>query len=109
MAHFARIENGQVAEVIVVNNDVLDDNGSESEAKGIAFCKSLFGKDTQWVQTSYNATMRGKYAGVGDQWTGAEFAAPTRVAVDQLVAEAYQRGKSDAIADALTAQTDRIQ
>jgi hypothetical protein len=38
------------------------DNGQESEAKGIAFCQSLFGGN--WVQTSYNATFRKNYAGV---------------------------------------------
>lgn len=66
MAHFARIEDGIVREVIVVNNTVLEDeNGVEQEAIGIEFCKSLF-PNTEWVQTSYNANFRGKYAGAGD-------------------------------------------
>lgn len=66
MAHFARIENGIVREVIVINNDVmLDKKGKESEALGIAFCKSLYGDDTEWVQTSYNGNFRGQYAGIG--------------------------------------------
>lgn len=67
MAHFARIENGIVSQVIVVNNEVLfDENGKESEVIGIEFCRSLFGKDTDWVQTSYNGNFRGKFAGIGD-------------------------------------------
>jgi len=68
MAHFAELDgNNEVLRVIVVNNkDIVDDNGEEKEEIGIAFCKSLFGEDTKWVQTSYNATMRGKYAGYGD-------------------------------------------
>lgn len=65
MAHFAQIdENNVVLQVIVVNNDELLDNGVESEAKGIVFCQSLF-PNTVWVQTSYNATIRKNYAGIG--------------------------------------------
>jgi hypothetical protein len=77
MAHFARIEDGIVREVIVVNNEVLkDDKGVEQEAIGIAFCKSLYGDNTNWVQTSYNASFRGKYAGTGDKWDGTNFVSP---------------------------------
>ena len=66
MAHFAKIENGSVTQVIVVNNDVLDNKPfPESEAIGVAFCQSLFGADTEWAQTSYSGAFRGKYAGVG--------------------------------------------
>jgi hypothetical protein len=68
MAHFARINDKNiVSDVIVVhNNDCKDSAGNESEAVGIVFCKSLFGAHTKWVQTSYNANIRGKYAGIGD-------------------------------------------
>ena len=81
MAHFARIEGGVVREVIVVHNNELDDNGTESEAKGIAFCKSLFGEHTEWVQTSYNGNPvggvdRGPYAGIGYSWNGSTFTPP---------------------------------
>ena len=65
MAHFAQLDNdNRVLQVIVVANAELLDNGVESEAKGIEFCKSLLGEDTKWVQTSYNATMRKNYAGI---------------------------------------------
>lgn len=66
MAHFARIVNNGVAQVIVVNNEVLENKPfPESEHIGIAFCKSLYGEDTEWLQTSYNGNFRGKYAGIG--------------------------------------------
>jgi hypothetical protein len=65
MAHFARIEDGIVREVIVINNEVLlDANGIEQETIGTQFCVDTFGG--QWVQTSYNANFRGKYAAIGD-------------------------------------------
>lgn len=66
MAHFARLdENNAVINVIVVHNNELLDNGVESEAKGIAFCQSLLGATTKWVQTSYNKSFRKNYAGIG--------------------------------------------
>jgi hypothetical protein len=79
MAHFARVEDNIVREVIVVNNEVLkDDKGVEQESIGIAFCKSLYGEDTEWLQTSYNASFRGKYAGSGDKYDAEldEFVSP---------------------------------
>ena len=65
MAHFAEITPGNtVLRVVVIhNNELLDENGQESEAKGQEFCRSLFGGT--WVQTSYNANFRKNYAGVG--------------------------------------------
>lgn len=69
MAHFARVEDNIVREVIVINNEVLENKEfPESESIGIAFCKSLYGADTNWLQTSYNANFRGKYAGAGDTY-----------------------------------------
>ena len=66
MAHFARVENNVVIQVIKINNEVIEDKPfPESEAIGVAFCKSLYGEDTTWLQTSYNANFRGRYAGLG--------------------------------------------
>jgi len=64
MAHFAEIdENNKVLRVIVVSDeDCQDENGNESEAVGVAFCQNLLGGN--WVQTSYNGNLRGKFAGV---------------------------------------------
>ena len=67
MAHFAKVNSDNIVEqVIVVNNDVLENKEfPESEPIGIAFCKSLYGEDTNWLQTSYNGNFRGRYAGMG--------------------------------------------
>ena len=65
MAHFAElgIDNVVLRVIVVHNNELLDENGQESEAKGREFCRSLFGGT--WVQTSYNGNMRKNYAGQG--------------------------------------------
>ena len=67
MAHFAEIdENGIVLRVIVVSDEnCKDKHGVEKEAIGVFFCKSLFGPETEWVQTSYNGRIRKNYAGAG--------------------------------------------
>ena len=76
MAHFAKIENNIVTQVIVVNNEVLlDENNVEQESIGAQFCQDTFGGT--WVQTSYNANFRGRYAGIGDLWDGTNFTTPT--------------------------------
>lgn len=61
MAHFAKIENGVVMQVIVAEQDVID--------------SGLFGEPSSWVQTSYNTSggvhanggtpLRKNYAGIG--------------------------------------------
>jgi hypothetical protein len=68
MAHFAELDsNNKVVRVIVVSNqDTADEHGAEVESIGIAYCKSLFGEETNWIQTSYNASFRRKYAGAED-------------------------------------------
>jgi hypothetical protein len=64
MAHFAKIENGVVTQVIVVDNkDCADASGVEKEYIGAAFCERLFGGT--WKQTSYNGNIRKNYAGIG--------------------------------------------
>lgn len=60
MAHFAKVENGVVTQVIVIEQDVLN--------------TGLWGDPSQWVQTSYNthggqhpegAPLRKNFAGIG--------------------------------------------
>jgi hypothetical protein len=63
MAHFAKLENNNVTQVIVVDNNELLENGQESEQKGIDFCSNLLGGT--WKQTSYNGNIRKNYAGIG--------------------------------------------
>jgi hypothetical protein len=67
MAHFAEVSDENVVEqvIVVANEMLLDKDGKEVEALGIDFLKFLYGQDTNWVQTSYNGTFRGRYAGVG--------------------------------------------
>lgn len=66
MAHFARLdENNVVIAVHVVhNNELLDENGNESEEKGVSFLTNLH-KYPHWKQTSYNGNIRKNYAGIG--------------------------------------------
>jgi hypothetical protein len=67
MAHFAWLNsNNIVYQVSVVDNaNLLDENGNESEAVGIAYLTQVHGEGKTWKQTSYNGTMRGVYAGIG--------------------------------------------
>jgi len=65
MAHFAKIENNVVTQVIVVSNDDCGGgNFPKSEPIGQAFIASI-GLDGEWKQTSYNHNFRGRYAGIG--------------------------------------------
>ena len=67
MAHFAKLDsNNLVTQVIVIgNDDITDSAGVETESIGIGICQKLIGGTTTCKQTSYNATFRGNYAGVG--------------------------------------------
>lgn len=51
MAHFAKVENGIVTNVIVAEQDVIN--------------SGVLGDPTQWIQTSYNGSIRQHYAGIG--------------------------------------------
>lgn len=69
MAHFARLEDNIVTDIVVIgNDDCKDENGNESEAVGIVFLKDMFGQDTVWKQTSYNDNIRQRYASIGDTY-----------------------------------------
>ena len=83
MAHFAQLDENNVViyitpihnnELVASKQTTVNEDGTisasviESEDKGIEFCKSLFGADTKWVQTSYNGNFRGKYASIGDTY-----------------------------------------
>lgn len=65
MAHFAKVVNSTVDEVIVVSNlDCGNLEFPESEPIGQAFIASI-GLEGEWLQTSYNNNFRGTYAGIG--------------------------------------------
>lgn len=77
MAHFAQIQDGIVAQVIVIDND-----DAPTEIAGQTFIASL-GLQGDWVQTSYHnnpvgepPVSRGKYAAIGDIWDGSTFTTP---------------------------------
>ena len=65
MAHFVKIEDNIVQQVIVVDNNTLGNlEFPDSEAVGQDFIASL-GLDGVWKQTSYNGSFRFNYAGPG--------------------------------------------
>lgn len=73
MAHFAKIDTNtnQVVHVSVVDNwNIVDGEGNEVEAIGIAYLESVHGSNPNfiWRQTSYNNNMRKNYAGIGMTW-----------------------------------------
>jgi hypothetical protein len=65
MAHFAKVENDIVTQVLVVaDSDCGGGVFPDSEPVGQEFLASL-GLTGEWKQTSYNANFRGVYASVG--------------------------------------------
>lgn len=65
MAHFAKVVDGKIENVIVVKNE--DCGGGDfpaSEPVGQGFIDSL-GLDGLWLQTSYNSNFRGQFATIG--------------------------------------------
>jgi hypothetical protein len=65
MAHFAKIENNVVTEVIVIDNsDCGGGDFPQSEPIGQNFIASI-GLLGTWKQTSYNSNFRKMYAGKG--------------------------------------------
>lgn len=73
MAHFARVEDGIVREVIVVTNDALD--AQDEETSGLALLAAS-GIDGDFIQCSYTGSMRGCYPGAGYLWDGENFSPP---------------------------------
>lgn len=102
MAHFAELDkDNKVLRVIVISNDETHDaNGVENEALGIAFCKKLFGDDTEWVQTSYNNSMRGNFAGIGDTYDAKtnEFVPAVRGEIGVITPEQLAKIKEQVLA-----------
>jgi len=65
MAHFARIDNNTVVEVIVISDTDCPDPAPDNEQQGQAFIADTLGLPGTWLQTSYNGNFRGVYAGIG--------------------------------------------
>jgi hypothetical protein len=65
MAHFAKIVNSIVEQVIVVSNDDIQNKEfPKSESIGQYYIKSI-GLDGVWLQTSFNSKFRKHYASIG--------------------------------------------
>jgi hypothetical protein len=61
MAHFAKLGKGNIVEKVeVVSNDI-----ATTEQAGADFLNNLYKTRDVWKQTSYNATIRKNYAGIG--------------------------------------------
>jgi hypothetical protein len=68
MAHFAKIENNIVTQVIVIGNDDCGEptlGFPDTEGAGRAFIADTLKLDGTWKQTSFNNNFRGIYAGIG--------------------------------------------
>ena len=73
MAHFAKVEDGIVVDVMVVDNENCNDlDFPQSESVGKKYISDL-GIKGEWVQTSYNKNFRGQFAGKGMIWDGLIF------------------------------------
>lgn len=67
MAHFAKLNDQEIVfDVIVINNETVGNLPfPESEPVGVAFLTEWSGGYTNWKQTSYSASFRKNYAGIG--------------------------------------------
>lgn len=61
MAHFAELDSNNIVVRVLVVPD-------EQEKRGEEFLSKDLNLGGTWIQTSYNAAIRGKYAGVGDKY-----------------------------------------
>jgi len=81
MAYFAKLENNIVTEVISISNDICGEptlGFPDTEGAGRAFIANTLKFDGVWKQTSYNASFRGRFAGIGYEYSSEldEFIAP---------------------------------
>lgn len=90
MAYFAQIdENDKVLTVIAVNNLILGEpelNFPATEPIGQAFISDTLGLPGTWLQTSFNGSFRGTFAGIGFTYdaTTDVFVAPPIIIPDDL-------------------------
>ena len=78
MAHFAKVENGIVTEILVVHDN--------EEHRGQEFLANDLGLGGTWIKTSYNTRgnvhlnngtpLHKNYAGIGYHWDGIGFYPP---------------------------------
>lgn len=66
MAHYARVIDNMVVRVHRVSNDVITVDGVEVPEVGAQFLADLHGHPVEeFIQSSYNGTIRGVYPGTG--------------------------------------------
>jgi len=99
MAHAARIVNGFVREVLVVDNEKLFDGGkftTKGEKSLNTYMHSL-GLDGDWKLTSYNDTFRGRFACKGYTYDTDldEFTEPNIEVADEMLAVAEEISKEN--------------
>ena len=81
MAYFAKVEDNIVTQVISISNDVCGEptlSYPDTDAAGRAFIANTLKFHGSWLQTSYNNSFRGVYAGIGFTYDADldEFVAP---------------------------------
>ena len=62
MAHFAQLDKNNIVQKVIV----IDNEHAKTEEAGLFFIKNVLKFDGTWIQTSYNANIRGKFAGFMD-------------------------------------------
>lgn len=68
MAHFAKIEDNVVTQIIVISNEICGEptlSFPDTENAGLTFIANTLKIAGTWKQTSYNNNFRGVYAGIG--------------------------------------------
>ena len=106
MAHFAQLDkDNRVVNVIVISNDDAPD-----ETTGIQFITEVLKLEGTWIQTSYNANMRGKFAGIGDLYNPKkdEFANDPVWQAEQQAIKDKQEAEQKVIEDSKTAAQDKL-
>ena len=91
MAYFAKLENNIVTEVISISNDICGEptlTFPDTDSAGRAYIANGLKLAGTWAQTSYNASFRNCYAGVGyhflpDGGEYGEFLSPTIEPIDE--------------------------
>lgn len=70
MANFAQINSNNIVEAVYVldNDELAILPGKNNDEKGTLFFDELLQTKDQFIQTSYNATFRKNFAGIGYTW-----------------------------------------
>ena len=67
MAHFAKLNDSNVVEsIVVISNSDVASNGGDYSAEAETMVENRLGGS--WKQCSYNANQRGKFPGIGWSW-----------------------------------------